>query len=118
MPAVRKFKECGDMHTSQEQYNRATQSHQGERDRDPDLEAAGRGPSSGEPQRELQGDAPAQREAGRDGQTGEEEKDCIEVACCIDSVQARFHQSIPTNRQLNSTIDQLDLIKVCLSNNL
>ena len=47
----------------------------GERDRGPDLEAAGRGSSSREPQGELQGDAPAQGEAGRVGWTGEEEID-------------------------------------------
>ena len=47
----------------------------GERDRGPDLEAAGRGTSSRGPQGELQGDAPAQGEAGREKQTGEEEDD-------------------------------------------
>ena len=92
------IEECGDMHNPQEQYTKAAQSHQGERDRGPDLEAAGRGSSYGGPQGELQGEAPAQREAGREGQTGEEEKDSLlEVACCIDFVQASFHQSKPTD---------------------
>ena len=100
-------------HSPQEHYTNAAQSHQGERDRGPDLEAAGRGSSFREPQRELQGEAPAQGEAGREGQTGEEEKDSLlEVACCIDFVQASFHQSKPTNRLLNPTIDQLDSIQV------
>ena len=47
----------------------------GERDRGPDLGAAGRGSSSREPQGELQGDASARGEAGREGWTGEEETD-------------------------------------------
>ena len=99
IPAVCKIEECGDMHNPQEQYTNAVQSHQGERDRGLDLEAAGRGSSFREPQRELQGEAPAQRETGRERQTGEKEKDSLlEVARCIDFVQASFHQSKPTDK--------------------
>ena len=47
----------------------------GERDRGPDLEAAERDTSSRVPQGELQEDAPARGEAGRERQTGEEETD-------------------------------------------
>ena len=56
--------EHGDMHNPQAQSTNSAQYHQGERDRGPDLEAAGRGSSSGGPQGEQQGELQLREKLG------------------------------------------------------
>ena len=99
-------KECGDMHIPQEHLTNHAQPGQSTRERLPAIgpavrELQGGAPASGPAERELQEGMPANEAA--EGATltnlrgiGMQERIRrlhSEVACCIDFVQASFHQS-------------------------